>query len=61
MQRPNFIASPHSWLRTQRTSMPAANYASAIERHKRRATWVDRALRVFAVALVLGVLALLFV
>lgn len=61
MLRPNFITSPQSWTRTQRTSLPAATYASAIERHKRRATWVDRALRVFAIAVLLGALGLLFV
>lgn len=34
MIRPNFLESPQAWMRTQRTSVPDADYAAALQAYR---------------------------
>lgn len=55
--RPAFLTTPGVWLRTQRMSQSAADYASPITRYKHERSWriCDR----FAAGLLVGVLVAL--
>ena len=55
--RPAFLTSPGSWLRTQRLSQSAVDYASPVTRyvHERSYRWCDK----FAAGVLVGVLVAL--